>query len=640
MTNIKIIISKYLRFIGLIMALFIVLMSTIVEVFREQEHIRTDSEKMFFQIEHILAENSEELEMVKTEYSEECLENAETIAYIIQNNPSVLDDIKELQRIADFTSVDEIHLFNEDGVIFNGTHPEYYNMSVEDGEQIGYFKQMLDDKSLKLVQPLSPNTAEKKFIQYSAVWSPNGKFFVQVGMTQENVQKVTEKNELPYIFSLLRVNSNTNLYAIDKQSGQILGSTLKENTGKYLSDIGISHEKALSDPNGFHTFVEGKLSFCIFADCGNSYIGRVIPVKDMYRNVKLLIIILAIGIIITILIMLTAITHFINKEVITEIDNINDKLAQISDGNLDEEINITNCLEFSELSKHINDMIRSLLSSTDKISYVLDKVDLQIGVYEYNEKMKSVRFTEKVAKILSLDDEQIELFSHNCALFKEYIQSHIFDAVSHEKNIFRLYGVTEKYIRFEEINSNNDVLGIIMDITTEYTRQRQLEMDCEIDSLTGLLNRRGLNSRLTALFSHPDKLGCGALVMLDADGLKQINDQFGHAAGDIYLRSIAEILASYNSKNCICARQGGDEFILFLYNLKDNSQVDTALKSLSDIQKERMAEVAPCHTVPVNFSFGTAFLTNNSDPAALIKTADKKMYENKRQRKQKKETEM
>ena len=636
MKNIKIIISKYLRFIGLIMAFSIVLLSTIIEVFREQEHIRTDSEKVFLQVERILAENAEELESVKAEYSKECLDSAETVAYIIQNNPSVLNDINELKRIAEFTHVDEIHLFNADGVIFNGTHPEYYNMSVNDGEQIGFFKQMLDDKSLKLVQPLSPNTAENKFIQYSAVWSPNGKFFVQVGMTQENVQKVTAKNELPYIFSLLRANSNINLYAIDKQSGQILGSTSEKSTGKYLSDIGISHEKALSDTNGFHTFVDGKLCFCIFADCGNSYVGRIIPVTDMYRNVKLLIIILAIGIIITILIMLKAITHFINKEVITEIDNINDKLAQISDGNLDEKISVTNCVEFAELSEHINDMIRSLLSSTDKISYVLDKVNLQIGVYEYNEKMKSVRFTEKVAKILSLDAAQIELFSHNCALFKDYIQSHIFDAVSPEKNIFRLYGVTEKYIRFEEINSNNDVLGIIMDITSEYTRQRQLEIDCEIDPLTGLLNRRGLNSRLTALFGRPDKLGCGALVMLDADGLKQINDRFGHAAGDIYLKSIAEILTSFNSKNCICARHGGDEFILFLYNFENKSQVDAALKRLSDIRSERTAEVAPPHAVPVNFSFGTAFLTNNSNPDTLIKIADKKMYEKKRQRKQKK----
>ena len=199
MSKIKNIVSKHLYIIGFIMALFIVLMAAGVQIFREQQNNRFETEKIFTQVQHLLDENSKELEMIRTEYSEQCLDNAETIAYIIQNNPKVLNSIDTLKYIADITNVDEIHLFNEEGVIFNGTHPQYYDMSVNDGEQIGFFKKMLQDKSLKLVQPLSPNTAEKKYIQYSAVWSPNGKFFVQVGMEQQNVQKVTEKNELPYI---------------------------------------------------------------------------------------------------------------------------------------------------------------------------------------------------------------------------------------------------------------------------------------------------------------------------------------------------------------------------------------------------------------------------------------------------------
>lgn len=79
MIKIKIIVSKYLRFIGFIMALFIVLMATGVQVLREQQRTRIDTEKMFIQVEHLLEENSEELEAARTEYSEECLDNAETI---------------------------------------------------------------------------------------------------------------------------------------------------------------------------------------------------------------------------------------------------------------------------------------------------------------------------------------------------------------------------------------------------------------------------------------------------------------------------------------------------------------------------------------------------------------------------------
>lgn len=633
MKKIKSIVVKHLRVIAIIMLLAIIIMMLFIQIFREQQLSCANAHDMFLQIEKLLEENSEELESLRAEYSDECLKNAETIAYIIQSDPEILDDLDGLRHIAEITNVDEVHFFNRDGVIYNGTHPEYYNMSVNDGEQIGFFKQMLDDKSLKLVQPITPNTANGSMIQYSAVWSPNGQFFVQVGMRQESVLKVTEKNETSYIFSLMKVSSDVDLYSVDPESGEIIGSTVGGAAGKNLSDIGISFQKATTDTDGFHARVNGKISFCIFDECGGMLIGRVIAAGTMYSGALTGIALLALGIIIVTIIMMIAIVRFINREIITEIDGINEKLEQITDGNLDECVDASNCLEFNELSTHINDMITSLLASTDKISYVLDRADLQIGVYEYNEKMKSVRFTKKVPKILSLSGEEVERLSGDCALFKEYIRAAIFDCVSPEEKIFRLYGETEKYVRFEEFSSNNSILGIIMDITDNFNLRRQLEIERDIDALTGLLNRRGLDSRLESMFRYPEKLGCGALVMIDADGLKAVNDNYGHDAGDEYLRAIARALSSLGSKNCLCARQGGDEFVLFLHNLEKEAQVEEYLKKLSELQSGLVAEVVKGETVPLRFSFGAQRLSGTSDYGALLKSADEKMYENKRSRK-------
>lgn len=211
MNKIKAIVLRYICLISVFMVLILVAFAVVLQVRREQQYTRLSTVTMFDQVEHLLNENSAELAEVKKNYSNECLKNAEAIAYIIESKPEVLESVDELKRIAEFIGVDEIHLFNEEGVIFNGTHPEYYDMSVNDGEQIGFFKQMLEDKSAKLIQPIIPNTSNGSLIQYSAVWSSNGHFFVQVGMKQENVQKITEKNELSYIFSLLRVNSSVDL---------------------------------------------------------------------------------------------------------------------------------------------------------------------------------------------------------------------------------------------------------------------------------------------------------------------------------------------------------------------------------------------------------------------------------------------
>lgn len=627
------IVLRYIHLVAVFMALILITFAVVIQVIREQDYTRTDTLNIFDQVERLLNENTTELEEVEAEYTDECLKNAETIAYIIESDPTVLDDIEELRHIAEITNVDEIHLFNEQGVIYNGTHPEYYNMSVNDGEQIGFFKQMLNDKSLKLVQELGPNTSNGSMTQYSAVWSRGGKFFVQVGMAQQNVQRVTEKNELSYIFSLLRVNSNVELYAVNKENGEIIGSTIAENAGKTLNDVGISLEKAISSPSGFHTRINGKLYFCMFEEYGDNYLGRVISFEGMYRSVISVTMILAFGIVIMALIMVFAVTRFINKEMIAGIHKINNELAEISSGNLDTRVDLQSCAEFSELSEHINDMIAVLLSETDKLSYILNKAELQIGVYEYNENMKTVRFTEKLAKILSLKDDEVSALSKDCTLFKEFIRRRIFDKVPDEEKIYRLDGEPEKYVKFEEYMIRNSTMGIIVDVTDDYNRRRRLESERDIDILTGLLNRSGLERRLKAMFASPDKLGFGALVMIDADGLKQINDKLGHDAGDIYLKSIGKALCSFGEKNSICARQGGDEYVLFLFGYESAAEVDDRIQRLSVLQNERTAKLNENETVHIRFSFGAEYLDGSGDYASLLKAADEKMYENKRRRK-------
>ena len=74
-------------------------------------------------------------------------------------------------------------------------------------------------------------------MQYSAIWSNNGEFIVQVGMEPVNVIKVTQKNELSYMFSRFRGDPWVNYYAIDVQTGEIVGSTDTENVGRNLTEI-------------------------------------------------------------------------------------------------------------------------------------------------------------------------------------------------------------------------------------------------------------------------------------------------------------------------------------------------------------------------------------------------------------------
>lgn len=74
------------------------------------------------------------------------------MSYIIDARPEVKYDTKELQKIAGLMSIDEIHLFNKIETVYGGTVPEYYGYSFNSGEQIEYFKPMLENKSLTMCQ--------------------------------------------------------------------------------------------------------------------------------------------------------------------------------------------------------------------------------------------------------------------------------------------------------------------------------------------------------------------------------------------------------------------------------------------------------------------------------------------------------
>ncbi len=639
MQDIKAITVKYLMRITAVIAVLILVTAMVLQIVSRHSQAIASSENVFRQVRQLLSENSSELESVKEDYSRMCLHSAEAIAYIIQNDPAVLNDIEELKKIAEFCDVDEIHLFNEEGVIYNGTHPQYYNMSVNDGEQIGFFAAMLEDKNAKLCQEVMPNTAENEMVQYSAVWSRNGKFFVQVGMKPERVMKATEKNELSYIFTLLRANSTVALYAADIDSGIIKGSTTKENIGRNLSDIGIPVEKIHEGTSTFYANVNGKSCYCVFTVFESEYmmLGRVITNASMYQNVVTATVILTLGIVLISFFLVKTVSVYLDKIIISGIKKLNGELKEIAEGNLDRTADVRSCLEFSELSDHINSMISTLFSSTDKISYILDKANMQIGVYEYNENMKTVRFTDKTSKILGIAKDEENALRSDYTSFRSYFKEHVKKTDIDGEEICRIEDGTDsgRYIKYEELSVKNGFLGIIIDVTEDVRARKQLENERDIDILTKLYNRRGFESRIREPLdkSRTEDIGEGALIMIDADGLKQINDRYGHKAGDMYLRGIADMIRDFGSCKKVSARLGGDEFVLFLYGYGSNESLFDDIDRLKETRKGTSVEVEKGVAVPVRFSFGVSVAEKGKNYSAMMKEADDKMYKSKRIRK-------
>ncbi len=619
-----------MNLVTLILVSFLTIVIISVQVADTHRQAYNDAVMTLQQIEQVLEQNNAELAETREEYSQTCLYNAEAIAYLIQDKPSVLDSVDELRRIAVFMEVDEIHIFDKTGRIFAGTHPEYFDFTFDSGEQMVFFKPMLTDKSLKLVQGIMPNTAEAKMMQYSALWSADENFIVQVGMSPVNVMKATQKNELSYIFSLFRVNTEASYYAIDQTSGEIVGATQSDCVHKNSEAIGLSLSDITGQPKGFHASVNGQDSFCVFQLIGTNYVGRILTNRVLYGWVMMNTVVLCFCLIIIALVLMRAVTRYMNHYVVDDIYRINKKLHSIVAGNLDEVIDIQSSTELSELSSDINRMKKSLLDNSRKMSYVLSKTNMYIGVYEYNDHMRQVRFTEYVPQILGLTPEKTRELSCDYRMFGEFLshlRSHPF---GDEANIFKL---DERYIKAEEIYENDNVFGVLIDVTEDILKRLQIERERDYDHLTGLYNRGGLESFLASCFHKPEEFRESALVMIDADNLKVINDTYGHEAGDAYLKRLAGLLGEFAPGHSVAARLGGDEFVLFLYRYQTKAALSDAFTALEELQNNSRARLSDDLCVPLGFSFGYCLTEGHADYQALLKDADEKMYENKKCRK-------
>ena len=131
-----------------------------------------------------------------------------------------------------------------------------------------------------------------------------------------------------------------------------------------------------------------------------------------------------------------AVTRYLDREVVQKIGEVNGKLHKITMGDLNVKIDVHSSREFFELSRYINEMLQSLLVNDRKMTYVLGKTDMHIGVYEYNRQMKRVRFTGDILQILKTGTEAAWKLPSDWEDFKKYIRTMQKEPVAGENEIF------------------------------------------------------------------------------------------------------------------------------------------------------------------------------------------------------------
>jgi diguanylate cyclase (GGDEF)-like protein len=224
--------------------------------------------------------------------------------------------------------------------------------------------------------------------------------------------------------------------------------------------------------------------------------------------------------------------------------------------------------------------------------------------HSYHKPENVQRLAECIEQVNSLTPlhEEIEFFDTNL-----------------DKHYFRISYTTI-------LESEPAYLVVFNDISAMKQEQDKLYKMATTDPLTGLSNRLRFNDEIIQAINHYQRYEDDTfLILFDIDDFKRINDTYGHDVGDEALKSIAEMLRTYMRSSDVCARWGGEEFAVILYNTTDEQAVIVA-----DLLRTRIADEAYEGFGHMTCSFGLTKISKEDTTESLFKRADTALYNAKK----------
>ncbi|ANH76963.1 diguanylate cyclase domain protein [Ralstonia insidiosa] len=290
--------------------------------------------------------------------------------------------------------------------------------------------------------------------------------------------------------------------------------------------------------------------------------------------------------------------------------------------------------------------LESLRASEQRLSYVLDGAGL--GTFDWSTRARHVSFNRRTADMLGYDPEDLPndpdawfsmVHPQDAALSARRIYRHLRGDVESFEVEQRMRGSHGQWIwiaargRVTERDARGmatRVSGTLLDVTKRRAMLDQAHHLALHDPLTDLPNARLLRDRLfVAIQAARRARGQVAVVFIDLDRFKPVNDEYGHGVGDLVLKATAMRLRSGLRASDTVARLGGDEFVAILTHCATRDDVEQTLERLiNELQAPFRVEG---HVLSMGVSAGVAlYPADGHDAHTLIRNADAAMYEVKR----------
>lgn len=316
-----------------------------------------------------------------------------------------------------------------------------------------------------------------------------------------------------------------------------------------------------------------------------------------------------------------------------------------------------------EKALHISHAIEELRKENDNLFYDASVIDLNIRLFDYQK--ENDRLQDQLKQLLSLTSSDVDFLEFSdfyfdiCAFFLEKQMSDechaLLDCIAQCIETSPLVFLRYNYLKYltsyartfspeaDYLRTCNQLISLrprYMEeqrhaklYSLEYVeRLRQAKNDSEmyreksrIDQMTGLLNKYTIQFLVEEDLAKPSSRGQSAMILIDLDHFKQINDTLGHLMGDTFICQTGAIIQNYFKEDALCGRVGGDEFLVYISNVADSSFV---ILQAEILRQEIYRQTSERNiTITTQASIGIAFSSEYCyDYESLFSAADNALY--------------
>ncbi len=289
--------------------------------------------------------------------------------------------------------------------------------------------------------------------------------------------------------------------------------------------------------------------------------------------------------------------------------------------------------EIDHLSTAFRELMQETVDTSTKFLRIMEMASVELAGYEWREGSDSVYVTDNFFPMLGMS--AMDAASLTTAEFNEIlkdIRSNLGASITMDGS--RIYCINRdgntRYVRAESSQVGEHHVGLLEDVTRSTMERIRIEHERDYDVLTGLYNRRAFYSRASQLFTGHEEVQHAALMVLDADNLKAVNDRYGHDYGDKYLRQIAQCIMENTPGNALCARISGDEMYVFLHGYRESEKLRIDIINLMNAIRSEALQLPNGENMDLSVSGGIAQYPEDSrNLSELVKYADFAMYQAK-----------